>query len=132
MAKKFTGYRGKSLEELQVLSLKEFATLIPSRQRRSLLRGFTEQQKVLLREIDSFKTGKRKKPVHTHCRDMVILPLMSGMTIHVHSGKSYEAVRVTEEMIGGYLGEYVATRNLVKHSAPGIGATRSSASASVK
>ncbi|MBL7054846.1 ribosomal protein S19 family protein, partial [Candidatus Woesearchaeota archaeon] len=37
-----------------------------------------------------------------------------------------------EEMIGHYLGEFAMTRQRVAHSAPGIGATRSSGSLSVK
>tara|TARA_Y100000294_G_C8499805_1_gene314345 strand:- start:938 stop:1045 length:108 start_codon:yes stop_codon:yes gene_type:complete len=35
-------------------------------------------------------------------------------------------------MVGHYLGEFVQTRKKVSHSAPGIGATRSSASVSVR
>ncbi|GAG01109.1 unnamed protein product, partial [marine sediment metagenome] len=41
MAKEFI-FHGKSIEELKKLSLSEFAELLPSRERRSLLRGFTE------------------------------------------------------------------------------------------
>jgi len=37
-----------------------------------------------------------------------------------------------EEMIGHVFGEFALTRNRVQHSAPGIGATRSSAALSVK
>ena len=43
MAKKFT-YKGKTIEELVKLDLKEFVKLIPSRKRRSLLRGISDQQ----------------------------------------------------------------------------------------
>ncbi|MEK6839548.1 MAG: ribosomal protein S19 family protein, partial [Nanoarchaeota archaeon] len=35
-------------------------------------------------------------------------------------------VSITEEMIGHYLGEFATTRSRVQHSAPGIGATKSS------
>ena len=38
-------YRGKTVSELQELSLEEFAELLPSRERRSVKRGFTEGQK---------------------------------------------------------------------------------------
>ncbi len=131
MAKKFT-YRGKTLEELQKMGLKEFAMLLPARQKRSILRGFTELQKKLLEKIKKAKEGKYKKPIKTHCRDMIILPEMVGLTIHVHMGKSFVPVNIKEEMIGHYLGEFAMTRQPVKHSAPGIGATRSSAALSVK
>jgi small subunit ribosomal protein S19 len=41
MAKKEFTYRGKSLAELQKMSVKEFAELLPARQRRTIKRGFT-------------------------------------------------------------------------------------------
>lgn len=41
MAKEFV-FRGRTLDEIKKLSLNEFAELLPSRERRSLLRGFTE------------------------------------------------------------------------------------------
>ena len=63
---------------------------------------------------------------------MIILPEMVGKVIKVHRGNRFEPIRIQEEMIGHYLGEFVLTRRHVKHSAPGIGATRSSASISVK
>ena len=57
---------------------------------------------------------------------------MIGLTIHVYTGKEYVPVVVSHEMIGSYLGEFTMTRKKVQHSAPGIGATKSSASVSVK
>ena len=131
MAKKFT-YRGKTLDELQKMSLNDFKDLLPARQKRSLKRGLTDQQKILLNKIKKFKEGKIKKPVKTHCRDMIILPEMVGIMIHIHKGKEYTPVEIKEEMIGHYLGEFSLTRKRVEHSAPGIGATRSSTAVSVK
>lgn len=128
MAKKEFTYRGKTVEELNNMSLDEFRELIPSRQRRSLKRGLTDTQKTLLKKIKS-KTGKEVK---THCRDMIIFPEMIGKVLKVYNGKQYVEVRITEEMIGKFLGEFSLTRNKVSHSAPGIGATRSSSSLSVK
>ncbi len=132
MAKKEFTYRGKTLEELQKLSIADFAKLVPSRQRRSLTRGFNEPEKKLLQQIKRFKEGKRKKPVRTHCRDMVILPDMVGLVIHIYNGKSFMPVEIAPDMISHALGEFTMNRQKVAHSAPGIGATRSSASASVK
>jgi len=125
MAKVFT-YRGKSIDELKKMDIKEFMELLPARQRRSIKNGFTESQKVLLKNI------RENKDVETHCRDMIILPEMIGKSIKVYRGNRFEPVYINEEMIGHYLGEFVLTRKPVKHSAPGIGATRSSASISVK
>jgi small subunit ribosomal protein S19 len=127
MAKKEFSYRGKSEEELKKMSIDEFSLLVPSRIRRSLKRGFTENQKALLKKL---RNGKNN--VETHSRDMVILPEMIGKTIKVHNGKSFEMVIVNAEMMGHLLGEFVMTRKEIKHSAPGIGATRSSAAISVK
>ena len=132
MAKKELTYRGKTAAELEKMSLKEFAELLPSRTRRSITRGLTDAQKTLLEKVKKFKEGKKKKPVKTHCRNMVIVPEMLGTTIHIHKGKEYVPVEITVEKLGHYLGEFRITRNRVAHSAPGVGATRSSAAASVK
>jgi len=127
MAKKVFLYHGKTLDELKKLDLKEFIELLPSRQRRSVKRGFSDQQKTLLKNT---KTDDQN--LKTHCRDMVIIPEIVGKTIKIHSGKSFQQILITEEMIGHYLGEFAPTRSKVTHSAPGIGATRSSSSLSVK
>ena len=127
MAKKEITIRGKTLEELKKMSINELAKTLTSRQRRTMLRGMTEQQKILLK-----KTRSNEKNIETHCRDMIILPEMVGITIKVHQGREFVPVAIESEMIGHYLGEFVLTRKKVAHSAPGIGATRSSASLSVK
>jgi small subunit ribosomal protein S19 len=57
---------------------------------------------------------------------------MIGKTINVYSGKEFVPVRVTLDMVGQYLGEFVPTRKPVKHSAAGIGATRSSKAISAR
>jgi small subunit ribosomal protein S19 len=127
MAKKEFAYRGKKLDELQKMSLKEFAELLPAERRRSAKRGLTDRQKKV------YEDAKNNKPnIRTHARDMIIFPIMVGKTILVHSGKAFEAVRVESEMIGHRLGEFVLTRKKVEHSAPGIGATKSTSSISVK
>ncbi len=127
MAKKIFTYRGKTLEELKKMELKEFKNLLPSRRRRTLDRGFTDQQKKLIKKIKN-----KEKNIKTHCRDMVILPEMEGEVIKVYNGKAYVDVRIEADMIGHVLGEFALTRNKVSHSAPGIGATKSSSSLSVK
>ncbi len=126
MARKEFAYRGKGIEELKKMSIKEFAQLLPARQRRSLLRGMNEQNKKLLEDA---RTGKN---VRTHCRDMVIVPEIVGKAIKVYNGKEFVPVMVIAEMLGHYLGEFAQTRKKVVHHAPGIGATKSSAALSVK
>ena len=124
MAKKEFIYKGRAIEELKNMDLKEFSELLPARQRRKIKRGFTEQEKILLKNI--------KAKIETHCRDMIVLPEMVGMVIKIYNGKEFTPVTIIEEMIGHYFGEFALTRKKVEHSAPGIGATRSSASLSVK
>ena len=124
MVKKFT-YKGKTLEELRLMDLKEFAKLIPSRQRRSLLRELSDQEKIFLKKLKK----DPKKATKTHLRDMIVLPEMVGTALLVYNGKEWVRVDVIEEMLGHYLGELAITRRKVTHSAPGIGATRSSSGA---
>ena len=128
MPREFT-YHGHTIDELQSMSMDEFIRLLPSRQRRSLQRGLTTEQRILLennrRAKKVLKEGG-KAAVKTHARDMVILPEMVGVTVLVHNGKEFTAVEIAPEMIGHYLGEFAITRRPVKHGSPGIGASRSS------
>lgn len=126
MAKKEFTYRGKNLEELQTMGINEFMELLPARRRRSLNRGFTAEEKKLLENLDHGNNVK------THCRELVILPSLIGKTILVYNGKTYNKILIEEEMIGHVLGEYSLTRNRVAHSSPGVGATKSSSSVSVR
>jgi small subunit ribosomal protein S19 len=119
-------YRGKTLEELKKMDMKDFIELVPSRIRRSLKRGFTEQQKLLLKKADAVLSGKYKKPIKTHCRDMIVIPKIVGLTIYVHKGNVFEPIKIQPEMIGLRLGQLTLTRKKTEHSSPGIGATRSS------
>lgn len=125
-------FRGVGEEELKKMDLSKFANLVKSRERRKLLRGFTDAERKLLKDIDKTISGKNKKPIKTHCRDMVIIPKMLGLTIYVHNGKEFIPVNITIEKLGHRLGEFAPSRKRVKHSAPGVGATRSSAFISVK
>jgi len=63
---------------------------------------------------------------------MIVLPEMLGKLIRVYNGKEYVPVAIEPEMLGHRLGEFTQTRKKVTHSAPGIGATKSSASLSVR
>lgn len=115
-------FRGKTLEELQKMSIQEFAKLLPSKERRSLLRGLKENQLKLLENIKKYPDKFHK----THLRDLIILPQMVGAKIGVYNGKEWVSVYITPEMIGHRLGEFSHPTKRVKHSAPGIGATRGS------
>ncbi len=123
--KEFT-YRGYTLDQLQSMSLEEFAKLVNARARRSILRGFRDpKRKRLLEKIKEVREGKRKGPIRTHARDMIIIPQMVGLTIAVYNGKEFVPIEIKPEMIGRYLGEFVFTRKRVMHGSPGIGASKS-------
>ncbi|MCD6535760.1 MAG: 30S ribosomal protein S19 [Thaumarchaeota archaeon] len=130
MPREFT-YRGYTLEQLKEMSMDQFIKLLPSRQRRSLQRGLNHVQLRLLEKvrehIEMLKRGEKpKKPIKTHARDMVILPEMVGLTIHIYNGKEFVPVEIKPEMIGHRLGEFAPTNKPVKHGRAGVGATRSS------
>jgi len=116
-------YQGKTLEELQKLSYDELIPLLSSRVRRTLKRGLTAKQEKLTKDIDH---AGPNIPIRTHCRNMVILPKFVGHIINVYNGKEFLRVNVQPEMIGHYLGEFAMTRQRVKHTGPGVGATKSS------
>ena len=119
--KEFT-YRGLTIDDLKKLSVDEFTQYLPSRMRRSLERGFTREQNKLLNDVKDAK----KEIIKTHLRNMIILPDFVGHHIAIHNGKEFVRVTVQPEMIGHYLGEFALTRKEVKHTGPGVGATRSS------
>jgi len=123
-------YRGYTLTDLQAMSMDEFIRLVPSRQRRSLQRGLSQEQRSLLEAIRKVKESQEAttKPVviKTHARDMIILPEMVGATLLVHNGKEFTSIEIKPEMIGHYMGEFAITNKPVKHGVPGIGASRSS------
>jgi len=111
------------------MSMDEFINLLPSRQRRSLQRGLTPEQRMLLEKSrmarEAIKKGSNVT-VKSHIRDMIILPEMIGLTILVHNGKDFVSVELKPGMLGHYLGEFAITNRPVRHGTPGIGASRSS------
>ena len=121
-AKEFR-YRGYSIEELQQMSLEEFAELLPARQRRTIKRGFNEEQMKLIRKL---MQSDGSKVIRTHRRDVIILPQFVGKRVAVYNGKEFVEFEIKPEMIGHYLGEFALTRKYPKHSGPGVGATRTS------
>jgi small subunit ribosomal protein S19 len=128
MPKEFS-YRGHSLASLTGMSMDEFINLLPARQRRSLQRGLTPEQRILLeklREAKEIQKQGKECNLKTHVRDLIILPEMVGVKVQVHNGKEFVALDVRPEMIGHYLGEFAITNKPVRHGTPGIGASRSS------
>ncbi len=135
MAKEFS-LRGHNFEELKGMSIEEFGRLLPSRERRSLKRGLTERQKNLLEKI-------RKNPAKfhkTHIRNMIILPEMVGKKFGIYKGGAAEGdksskwvtLEIAPQMVGFRLGDFAIPVKRVQHSAPGIGASKSTKHSSMK
>jgi small subunit ribosomal protein S19 len=123
--KKIKTFRGKELEFLKGLEIREVSEYLPSRSRRTLLRNFEE--------IDKFVKSceakyKKNSKIRTHLRDMIIVPRLVGMTIEVHNGRAFQHVQIIMEMIGHRLGEFAMTRVRAKHTSAGFGATKGSRS----
>ena len=116
-------FRGKTLPELQAMSLEEFAKVASSRARRSIRRGFNAETTAFFERLAATPA---EKVVRTHCRDALILPGHVGRRVAVHNGKEFKEVEIRPEMVGHYYGEFSLTRRFEKHSGPGVGATRSS------
>jgi len=117
-------YRGKSLDFLKSLDVREVAKYLPSRSRRSILRNFQTIEKFIKR---CEKKIARKKKIRTHLRDIVVVPKLVGMQVGIYNGKTFNDITITHNMMGHRLGEFSLTRQKVQHGAPGIGATKSSA-----
>ncbi|HEB47257.1 MAG TPA: 30S ribosomal protein S19 [Candidatus Pacearchaeota archaeon] len=118
--KDFT-YRGKTIDELKKLDVREFSKYLKSRRRRNVLRQFQKIEEFVSR--GKAKTVKNK-PIRTHQRDLVIVPEMVGMNIYVHNGRNFIPVEIIGEMLGHQLGEFSLTRSRVKHGKSGVGATK--------
>lgn len=114
MALKEFKFKSKTLEELQSLSLGEMAALLPSRQRRTIQRGFSDNHLKLIEKIE------KKDNVKTHLRDMIVLPSMIGKTVQVYTGNKFQAITLQEHMIGHYFGEFALTRARAKHTSVGV------------
>ncbi|MDI6887723.1 MAG: 30S ribosomal protein S19 [Candidatus Thermoplasmatota archaeon] len=119
--KKIFTYRGYTLEQLKQMTKEEVIKILPARARRSLKRGFSEEQQKFWDKV-----RRSDKVIETHRRDILVMPELVGKKIGVHYGKGFKVIEIIPEMIGHYLGEFTMTREFVKHSGPGVGATRSS------
>jgi small subunit ribosomal protein S19 len=121
--KEFT-YRGKTLAELQGLTLDDVLQLLPSRARRLYTRGVTAPERKFLERMDEVKPGS--KTLRTHYRHLAVLPRFVGHRVAVYDGKQFQEVTIAPEMIGHRLGEFAPPTRACTHSGVGVGATRSS------
>lgn len=120
--KEFT-YRGKNVEELKKLNVREFAKHLRSRERRTVNRQFQRIEKFVEKAKERHNNGKR---IRTHHRDLMIVPELIGMTIQIYNGSIFVPVQITGEMLGHKFGEFSPTRKRISHGSAGVGATKGS------
>jgi len=123
VVKKDVLYRGKNLDYLKTLDVRESSKYLPSGSRRYILKNFDVVEKFIKRCEKKIAKNKRIK---THSREMVIVPKIVGLTIGIHNGKGFQDIQILPEMIGHRLGEFAMTRSKVAHGAAGIGSTKGS------
>lgn len=71
----------------------------------------------VLKWVERAKSGAHKGPIKTWSRRSTITPDMIGLTFAVHNGRKFNAVFVTDNMVGHKLGEFSPTRTYTGHSA---------------
>jgi len=81
---------------------------------RSLKKGPFVNEK-LLRKVLLQKDIASNEPIQTWARACTIIPDFVGHTFMVHTGKRFEKVFVTEDMVGHKLGEFAPTRTFRGH-----------------
>ncbi|HPG25067.1 MAG: 30S ribosomal protein S19 [Spirochaetaceae bacterium] len=69
----------------------------------------------LQRKVDKL-AGGGKGVIKTWSRRSMITPDFVGLTFHVHNGKLFMPVFVTENMVGHRLGEFAPTRKFTGHA----------------
>ncbi|MCP5042794.1 MAG: 30S ribosomal protein S19 [bacterium] len=70
----------------------------------------------LQRKVDRLLQSGSKQVIRTWSRRSMITPEFVGLTFHVHNGKLFMPVFVTENMVGHRLGEFAPTRKFTGHA----------------
>ena len=70
----------------------------------------------LQRKVGRVMRSGSKQVIRTWSRRSMITPEFVGLTVHVHNGKLFVPVFVTENMVGHRLGEFAPTRKFLGHS----------------
>ena len=69
----------------------------------------------LQKQVDASLSSGSKQVIRTWSRRSMITPEFVGLTFHVHNGKLFVPVFVTENMVGHRLGEFSPTRKFTGH-----------------
>jgi len=83
---------------------------------RSLKKG-PYVQASLLKKVEKAGEAGKKQIIRTWSRRSMVTPEMIGMNFHVHNGRLFMPVFITENMIGHRLGEFAPTRKQAVHAA---------------
>jgi small subunit ribosomal protein S19 len=70
----------------------------------------------LQRKLGKLQGAGSKSVIRTWSRRSMITPEFVGLTFHVHNGKLFMPVFVTENMVGHRLGEFAPTRKFTGHA----------------
>lgn len=70
----------------------------------------------LQKKVDVALAGGARNVIKTWSRRSMITPEMVGLTFHVHNGKLFMPVYVSENMVGHRLGEFAPTRKFTGHA----------------
>jgi small subunit ribosomal protein S19 len=70
----------------------------------------------LQRKLGKLQNSGSKSVIRTWSRRSMITPEFVGLTFHVHNGKLFMPVFVTENMVGHRLGEFAPTRKFTGHA----------------
>ena len=81
---------------------------------RSIKKGPYVHEKLLAR-VQAMNASGEKRVLKTWSRSSTIFPDFVGHTFHVHNGKQFIPVFVTENMVGHKLGEFSVTRTFKGH-----------------
>ena len=70
----------------------------------------------LQKKVEQSIATNSKQVIRTWSRRSMITPEFVGLTFHVHNGKLFVPVFVTENMVGHRLGEFSPTRKFTGHA----------------
>ncbi len=70
----------------------------------------------LMKWVERARTGRHKGVIKTWSRRSTIIPDMVGLTFAVHNGRKFNAVFVTENMVGHKFGEFSVSRTFSAHT----------------
>ena len=70
----------------------------------------------LQKKVDKLESSGDKRILRTWSRRSMITPEMVGLNLHVHNGRLFMPVFVSENMVGHRLGEFAPTRKVTVHA----------------